>query len=56
MLDSWSGTEWEIDSEAVEVIAFPAYAGDTEAGVRTEAEQILAMLLEARTLGSCESA
>ena len=56
VLDSWYNAEWEIDCEAVEVLAFAAYAGDTEAGVRAEAELILAMLLEANEQKPCESA
>ncbi len=55
-LDSWYNIEWEIDCEAVEVLAFAAYPGDTEASVRAEAEMILAMVLEAREHRPCESA
>jgi hypothetical protein len=56
VLDSWYNAEWEIDCEAVEVLAFAAYAGDTEACVRAQAELILAMLLEANEQKPCESA
>jgi len=31
----------EIDCEAVEILSFPAYAGDTEGYVRAETELIL---------------
>ncbi len=55
-LDSWYNAEWEIDCEAIEVLAFAAYTGDTEACVRAETEMILAMMLEAREHTSCESA
>lgn len=56
MLDSWYNAEWEIDCEAIEVIAFAAYAGDTEACIRAETEMILAMMLEAKEYQSYESA
>jgi hypothetical protein len=56
VLCSWYNAEWEIDCEAVEVLTFPAYAGDTEAYVRAETELILAMMLEAKEPGSRESA
>ena len=53
---SWCNAEWEIDCEAVEVLTFPAFAGDTESSVRGETERILAMLLEVREHDSRESA
>jgi len=52
----WYGAEWEIDCEAVEVLTFPALAGDTERSVRAEAELVLAMMLESSEPGSRESA
>lgn len=55
-LGSWYNTEWEIDCEAVEVLAFAAYPGDTDTSVRAETELILAMMLEAREQRPCESA
>jgi hypothetical protein len=56
VLYAWYGAEWEIDCEAVEVLSFPAYSGDTETYVRAETELILAMALESRESGSRESA
>jgi len=56
VLYEWYNAEWEIDCEAVEVLSFPAFAGDTESYVRAETELVLAMVLETREPGSRESA
>ena len=56
MVYAWYGAEWEIDCEGVEVILFPAFAGDTESSVRGETEQMLAMVLESSERNSRESA
>jgi hypothetical protein len=56
VLYEWYNAEWEIDCEAVEILTFPAYAGDTESYVRAETELVLAMMLESREAESRESA
>ncbi|HZE74114.1 MAG TPA: hypothetical protein VE091_02325 [Gemmatimonadales bacterium] len=56
VLYEWYNAEWEIDCEAVEILTFPAYAGDTEGYVRAETELVLAMMLESREHTSRESA
>ena len=56
MLNVWYGTEWEIDCEAVEILTFPAFAGDSESSVRAETEDLLAMVLESSERTSRESA
>jgi hypothetical protein len=56
VLYAWYPAEWEIDCEAVEVLSFPAFAGDTESYVRAQTELVLAMLLESRESESRESA
>jgi hypothetical protein len=56
VLYEWYHAEWEIDCEAVEVLSFPAFAGDTESYVRAETELVLAMMLESKEPNSRESA
>jgi hypothetical protein len=56
MMYAWYGAEWEIDCERVEGLVFPAFPGDTESSVRSEAELILAMALESSEGSSRESA
>jgi hypothetical protein len=56
VLYEWYNAEWEIDCEAVEVLSFPAFAGDTESYVRAETELVLAMMLESKEPNSRESA
>ena len=56
MLYAGYGAEWEIDCEAVEILTFPAFSGDSESSVRAEAEDLLAMVLESSERTSRESA
>ena len=56
VLYEWYNAEWEIDCEAVEILSFPAFAGDTESYVRAETELVLAMMLESKEHDSRESA